>query len=148
MLGAIKSAAQTVADGVQGLLGAGFDKVKTSVDEFLADSDQLEAIGYKVTAVELCCALSPCVTVFMSREAAPRDESFQALLARNQTNATMRTVANLLRQTEKIIVSFERPERRCTSVAVELGVPPRVRLIYTGMESRASGAAEDWDYAI
>ena len=131
MLSTLKSAAQSVSDAIQGMASAGLDKLKTSVDAFVAASPELEEIGYKVNAIELCCALSPSVTVFLDRQKAPHDEAFEGLLARHADNVTLRTVVGLLRQTEKIIAKFDLKQQRCTSLALELGVPPRMRLIYT-----------------
>lgn len=131
MIGAIKSAAQSVSDAIQGMASAGLDKLKTSVDGFVAASPELEEIGYRVNAIELCCALSPCITVFLDRQKTPHDEAFDGLLARHADNATLRTVVGLLRQTEKIIAKFDLQKQHCTSLALELGVPPRMRLIYT-----------------
>jgi hypothetical protein len=130
MFETIKSAAQTVADTFQGVVSAGVERMKTSFEEFSAACPDLEKIGYHVSMLELCCALNPNFTVFLDRRAAPTEEAFQAVLAAHPNNATFRTVVGLLRQAEKVIAKFERPQRRCTCVAVELGVPPRVRLMY------------------
>ena len=43
----------------------------------------------------------------------------------------MRTVVGLLRQTEKVIAKFDLQRQHCTGLALELGVPPRMRLLYT-----------------
>ena len=142
MLGTLKSAAQSFADTVSGALSAGLDKVKASVEEFAAASPELEEIGYRVCATELCCALVPYVTVFLVRERAPSEEGFQALLARQSSNATLRTVVTLLRQTEKIIATFDLRGQRCSTVALELGIPPRVRLVYTDKDR--PGTCEDY----
>lgn len=131
MLGTLKSAAESVSDALQGMASAGLDKLKLSVDAFVAASPELEEIGYRVNAIELCCALSPCITVFLDRQKAPHDEAFEGLLARHTDNVTLRTVVSLLRQTEKIIAKFDLQKQRCTSLALELGVPPRMRLLYT-----------------
>ena len=134
MLGTLKSAAQSVSDAIQGMASAGLDKLKTSVDAFIAASPELEEIGYRVSAIELCCALSPCITVFLDRQKAPSDEAFEGLLARHTDNVTLRTVVGLLRQTEKVIAKFDLQRQHCTSLALELGVPPRMRLLYTDKE--------------
>ena len=131
MFSTIKSATKSVADALQGMMSAGLDKVKVSVEEFADASAALEEIGYRSDAVELCCALSPSVTVFLTRLRAPSDEAFQGILARPATSTTLRTVVGLLRQTEKVIAKFDLRRQQCTSLALELGVPPRVRLIYT-----------------
>jgi len=131
MLGALKSAAQTVADGMQSLASAGLGKAKACVEEVAAIAPDLAEIGYHVTSIELGCALSPTVTLYLNRTAAPPDEAFDALLARRTSSSTLRTLVTLLRQTEKIIAKFDLRDRRCASLAVELGIPPRVRLIYT-----------------
>jgi hypothetical protein len=144
MLGTIKNAAQSVADTIQNALSAGLDKIKVSVEEFAASSRDLEEIGYRVCAIELCCALSPNVTVLMVRERAPTEEGFQALLARQSSNATLRTVVNLLRQTEKLIAKFDLHGHRCTNLAVELGVPPRIRLVYTDKDKERIGWCDDY----
>jgi hypothetical protein len=138
MLGTIKSAAQSVAGALSGALAAGLDKVKTTVEEFAAASPELEEIGYRVCATELCCALVPYVTVFLVRERAPTEEGFEALLARQSSNATVRTVVTLLRQTEKMIATFDLRGQKCSNLALELGIPPRIRLVYTDKERPAS----------
>jgi hypothetical protein len=138
MFGTIKNAAQSVADAVGVALTAGLDKVKTTLEEFAAASPELEEIGYRVCATELCCALVPYVTIFLVRERAPTEEGFNALLARQSSNATVRTVVNLLRQTEKVIATFDLRGQKCSSIALELGIPPRVRLVYTDKD-RAAG---------
>lgn len=137
MFGTIKSAAQSVADAIQGGMAAGLDKVKTSLEEFAAASPELEEIGYRVCATELCCALVPYVTVFLVRERAPTEEGFDALLARRSSN-TVRSVVTLLRQTEKIIATFDLRGQKCSNLALELGIPPRIRLVYTDKDRPAS----------
>jgi hypothetical protein len=128
------------------MMSVGLDKVKVSVDEVVAAGSALEELGYRSDAVELCCALSPSVTVFLTRLRSPSDEAFQGILARPSTSATLRTVVNLLQQTEKIIAKFDLRRQSCTSLALELGVPPRVRLIYTPSLERIDSM--DGDYMI
>jgi hypothetical protein len=146
MFSTIKSAGKSLTDAVQGMMSAGLDKVKVSVEEFAAASSELEEIGYRSNAIELCCALSPSVTVFLTRLCAPSDEAFQGILARPTTSTTLRTVVSLLRQTEKMIAKFDLRRQQCTSLALELGVPPRVRLIYT--DKCDASSVTDGDYVI
>lgn len=135
MFQAIKSATQSALETFQGMMAAGLDKVKGTLEEFHKARPQLEELGYRVTATELCCAISPSVTVLLDRVRPPSDEAFQALLARKDTSQTARQVINLLRQTEKMIGAFDLQGQRCSSVALELGLPPRVRMIYTDVDN-------------
>jgi hypothetical protein len=59
------------------------------------------------------------------------------LLARRSSN-TVKTVVTLLRQTEKIIATFDLRGQKCSNLALELGIPPRIRLVYTDKERPAS----------
>ena len=151
MLGKIKAAAQAVADLGNDTLAAAFTTLKGPLDELSAASGDLEQLGYRLREIELVCTLLPRIVVYLTREFAAREEAFQAVLANHANHRTVRTVVGLLQQTDRLLGKMELTGRRCTALAIELGVPPSVRLIYTAGEQQretAEGTEKGPDEAI
>jgi hypothetical protein len=130
MLGKIKSAARAVADYAGDALGAGVEKLKASLDELSAASGDLEQLGYRVGSIELACTLPPRLILFLSRQGTATPEAYQAILAKHAENKTLRTVIGLLQLADRLAEQVKMQGRRCSQLAVELGLPPSVRLIY------------------
>ena len=145
MLRKIKDAAKAVASAAGETVGAGFEKLKGPLDELSAASPELERIGYRIREIELVCALLPRIVVYLTRECAVSEDVYQAVLAAHPENKTFRTIAGLLRQADRLLGKVELKGRRCTGLAVELGLPPCLRLMYTSDEPRGApptGSAE------
>jgi hypothetical protein len=140
MFGKIKGAARAVAGVAGDTLGAGLEKLKGPLDELSAASPAFERIGYRIREIELVCALLPRIVVYLDREASVNEDVFGAVLAAHTDNQTFRTVAGLLRQADRLLDRVEIKGRRCTGLAVELGVPPCIRLMYH--TTREGGAAD------
>jgi hypothetical protein len=124
-----------VAAGLAGeTFAAGAEKLKGSVGELSAAGPELERVGYLLGDIELVCTIPPRLVVHLTRVAAVGDEAFQAVLADHPDGRTFRTLVGLLRQANRILGRVEPRGRRCTGLAVELGLPPAVRLIYAPVE--------------
>jgi hypothetical protein len=131
MFGKIKSAVQAVAGAASDAVGAGFEKLKAPLDELSAVSPELERVGYTVREIELVAALLPRIVIHFTRGTPAGEEAYQALLANHPNNGTLGTVVGLLRQADRLLVKVELKGRRCTGLAVELGIPPCLRMMYT-----------------
>jgi hypothetical protein len=130
MLGKIKQAAQAVTGAVSDTVGNGLDKLQGQVEEFLAASQSLPHVGYRVGDIELEVSLPPRFIVHFSREGSAPDEAFQAVLANHRDNRTFCLVVNLLRQANRLLDKVKMPNRRLYDVEVSLGIIPGVRLRY------------------
>jgi hypothetical protein len=137
MLGRIKDAARAVAGMAGDTLGAGFDKLRGPLDDLSAASHEFERIGYRLQEIEVVCTLLPRIVVYLSREASVNEDVFGAVLAAQAENQTFQTVAGLLRHVDRLLDRVKVKGRRCTGLAVELGVPPCLRLMYGGEDTRA-----------
>jgi hypothetical protein len=133
----IKSAARAVAGKAGDTLSAGFDKLKGPLDELSVAAPEFERIGYRVREIEVVCTLLPRLVVYLTREAAVNEDAYGAVLAAQANNQTFQTVAGLLRQADRLLDRVKLKGRRCTALAVELGVPPSLRLIYGCPDTRA-----------
>jgi hypothetical protein len=136
MFGKIKATAKAVAGRTGDVLAAGFEKLKGPVDELSAASPDLEQVGYQVAEIELECGLIPRVIVHLSRQFDAGPEAFQAALASHAGNRTFCSLVRLLRQAERVVGKVQFRGRRCTGLAVELGIPPCVRLRYAAPDPR------------
>ncbi len=130
MFAKIKDAARAVASVAGDSLGAGLEKLKGPLDELSAASPAFERIGFRIREIELVCSLLPRIVVYLDREASVSEDVYQAVLAAHPDNQTFRSVAGLLRQADRLLDKVEIKGRRCTGLAVELGVPPCLRLMY------------------
>lgn len=130
MLDRIKSAAKVVADLAGDTVTAGVEKFKASLDDISAASGDLEQLGYRIGSIELACTLPPRLILFLWREGTATPEAYQAILAKHSTNQTLKTVIGLLQMADRLAEQLKMKNRRCSQLAVELGLPPSVRLIY------------------
>jgi hypothetical protein len=127
----MKAAADALADTVGSVKSAGMDKIRAMLDELSGAFADLEGVGYHAEDVELALGLPPSVTVYLVKRGEPTDEAFVALLANNKDRKTARTLIRLVRQANNWAESLSWGERRCRMVAVELGIRPAVRLVYS-----------------
>jgi hypothetical protein len=141
MFGKIKDAARVVASVAGETIGAGFETLKGPLDELSAASPDLERIGYRVKEIELVCSLLPRIVVYLARDGAVSEETVQAVLAAHPGNRTFSTLVGLLRQADRLLDRVKLKGRRCTGLAVELGVPPCVRVMYTAADTAAVPAS-------
>jgi hypothetical protein len=130
MLGRIKSAAAAVAGAAGDKLAVGAEKLMGPLGELAAASGDLEELGYRAGQIELVCSLPPRLVVFLTRKGSASPEAYQAILARHAGSHTIRTVVGLLQMADRMAERVKLQGRRCSQLALELGVPPSIRLIY------------------
>lgn len=130
MMDKVKEAASSIAGKAGELTGAGLDKLKQTVDEIMDSSAKLEAIGYRLTDVELMITLVPRAILHLVKEFDATEEAYIGLLRENASSKTLCTVVKLLKQVDYVKSKVPVKGRRFKELIVDLGVPPAVSLKY------------------
>jgi hypothetical protein len=131
----LKTAAGAVSDTVKNAYAGGVDSVAAMLADINSASADLNRVGYVVTDIEVYVGLPPGVTVFLAKERDATAEEFAAVSANNADNLTARTLLGLVQQADHWIGKLKLSGRHCRLVAVELGLRPGVRLIYSRQRS-------------
>jgi hypothetical protein len=127
----VKAAAHAVSDTVKGAYHGGLDVVNGMMADISSASADLDRVGFAVTKIEVYVGLPPGLTVFLAKHRNATEEEFAAALANNADKLTVRTLLGLVHQADRWIAALPFAGRPCRLVAVELGIRPGVRLIYT-----------------
>src|SRR5262245_63725300 len=124
MLGKIKAAAKAVTDLAGDALTAGLGQVEASLAELSAASGDLEQLGYRLGQIELACTLPPRLIIYLARHGKAGKEAYQAVLAKHAEHTTVRTVVSMLQTADRLAEQIKWGDRRCSGLAIELGIPP------------------------
>ena len=137
----MKAATEALAETIGEVKSSSMDKLRSMLDELTVAFTELEGVGYYVSDVEMAVRLPPSITVYLVKQGEPTDEAFAALLANNKGRKTARTMIRLVRQANHWADSLRWGEGRCRMVAVELGISPSVRLVYSGPRADPAASA-------
>lgn len=130
MMDRVKEAASSIAGKAGELTNAGLDRLKQTVDEIMDSSAKLEAIGYRLTDVELMITLVPRAIIHLIKEFDASEEAYIGALRDNAANKTLCTVVKMLQQVDYVKSKVPVKGRRFKELIIDLGVPPAVSLKY------------------
>lgn len=127
----MKGAAGALAGRAADAAGAGLDVVTAILADVNAATADLHSVGYEVCDVEVSVTLPPSVTVIVKRVGEPTDEAFTALLANRCNQTTAWLMIKLTQQADRWSKSLRFRGRQCRCVALDLGLVPGVRLLFS-----------------
>jgi hypothetical protein len=127
----IRAVADALADKASSVKTAGIDTLQAMLEEASSAFAGLEEVGYRVADIELAVGLPPSATVYFFKQGQASDEAFAALAANFNSRRTASTLIALVRQADQWAGALRWGDRTCRMVAVELGLRPAVRLIYS-----------------